>query len=179
MDAALLLELYWTYVKIGFTSFGGISMIPVLSREMLSHGWMNMQEINDIIAIAEMTPGPLGTNCASFVGTRIAGLLGCLITNLGVLTPTLTLTMTAAVFLEKFRNSHTLQNMMTGIRPAACAMIVATILSLSQENYLCNGNLSIPAVVIGVIDYLLLDRLKWPIPLTILLSAGLGLLLLR
>ena len=58
-------------------------------------------------------------------------------------------------------------------------MIVATLLSLSQENYLWNGNLSIPAVVIGIIDYLLLDRLKWPIPLTILLSAGLGLLLLR
>ncbi len=179
MNIALLAELYWTYVKIGFTSFGGISMIPVLSNEMLTHGWMNMQEINDIIAIAEMTPGPLGTNCASFVGTRIAGLMGCIIANLGVLTPTLTLTLISAFFLEKFKNSHILQNMMTGIRPAACALIAVTILSLSQENYMWNGSLSIPAVAVGVIDYVLLSVLKLPIPLTILISATMGLFLLR
>ena len=63
----LLFSLYLTYLKISFASFGGISMIPLLSREMLSHGWMTETEVGDIVAIAEMTPGPLALNCASFV----------------------------------------------------------------------------------------------------------------
>lgn len=59
----LLLELYWSFTKIGFTSFGGISMVSLISDEMLAHGWLSIREISDIVAIAEMTPGPLGLNC--------------------------------------------------------------------------------------------------------------------
>ncbi|MBQ4470376.1 MAG: chromate transporter, partial [Synergistaceae bacterium] len=69
----LLLELFWSFVKIGFTSFGGLSMIPLISGEMISHGWMTASEVSDIVAIAEMTPGPLGLNCATFAGMRAAG----------------------------------------------------------------------------------------------------------
>ena len=52
------LELFWSFVKIGFTSFGGLSMIPLINHEMVSHGWMTLEEVADIVAIAEMTPGP-------------------------------------------------------------------------------------------------------------------------
>ena len=73
----ILLELFWSFCKIGFTSFGGLSMVPLINSEMLSHGWMTLSEVSDIVAIAEMTPGPLGLNCATFAGTRVAG-RGCL-----------------------------------------------------------------------------------------------------
>ena len=66
----LYLELFLSFVMIGFTSFGGMSMIPLISDEMLTHGWMTSQEVADIVAIAEMTPGPLGLNCATFAGMR-------------------------------------------------------------------------------------------------------------
>ena len=56
----VLLELFISFLKIGFTSFGGVSMVPLINSEMLSHGWMSAQEVSDIVAIAEMTPGPLG-----------------------------------------------------------------------------------------------------------------------
>ena len=52
----VLLELFISFLKIGFTSFGGVSMVPLINSEMLSHGWMNAQEVSDIVAIAEMTP---------------------------------------------------------------------------------------------------------------------------
>ena len=68
----VLLSLFWSFVKIGFTSFGGLSMIPLITSEMLSHGWMTAAEVTDIIAIAEMTPGPLGINCATFAGIHAA-----------------------------------------------------------------------------------------------------------
>lgn len=62
MGPADLLELYWSFVKIGFTSFGGFSMIPLIASEMSAHHWMTAEEISDLVAIAEMTPGPLGLN---------------------------------------------------------------------------------------------------------------------
>ena len=74
----ILLQLFWSFCKIGFTSFGGVSMLPLINSEMLSHQWMTAAEIADIVAIAEMTPGPMGLNCATFAGIRVAGLTGAL-----------------------------------------------------------------------------------------------------
>ena len=68
----IYLQLFWSFVKIGFTSFGGLSMVPLIRDEMLSHGWMTIDEVTDIVAIAEMTPGPLGYNSATFAGIRTA-----------------------------------------------------------------------------------------------------------
>ena len=75
----ILLELFWSFCKIGFTSFGGLSMVPLINSEMLSHGWMTLSEVSDIVAIAEMTPGPIAVNAATFVGTKLAGLPGVLL----------------------------------------------------------------------------------------------------
>ena len=97
----VLLELFWSFLKIGFTSFGGLSMIPLITQEMLSHGWMTAAQVSDIVAIAEMTPGPMGLNCATFAGIRTAGLPGAVFANLGVLAPSLTLCVLAAVFLPE------------------------------------------------------------------------------
>ncbi len=66
---------------------GGISMVPLINNEMISHGWMTAEEVTDILAIAEMTPGPNGYNCATFAGLRTAGIPGALAANLGVLLP--------------------------------------------------------------------------------------------
>ena len=63
-------ELFISFVKIGFTSFGGMSMIPVIMEEMSRHGWMTAADLTNLIAIAEMTPGSLGVNCATSPATR-------------------------------------------------------------------------------------------------------------
>ena len=98
----VLLELFISFLKIGFTSFGGVSMVPLINSEMLSHGWMNAQEVSDIVAIAEMTPGPLGMNSSTFAGIRVAGIPGAIIAMLGILFPTLTIGFAAVVFFQKF-----------------------------------------------------------------------------
>lgn len=174
-----LLELYWTYVKISVVSFGGMSMVPLLQQEMLNHGWMTEAEVGDIVAIAEMTPGPLSLNCASFVGMRIAGVVGSLFANLGVLTPSLTIAFVAVIFLQKFQKSKALGNAMYGVRPAALGMIIATIITLSRENYFMVGAPYFPTIIIGIIAGILLMVLKLNIPLTILISAVLGILFTR
>ena len=93
-----LFKLFFVFMKIGFTSFGGLSMVPIINEEMERHGWMSTEDVANILAIAEMTPGPLGINCATFAGMQVAGILGGLVAVLGVLMPAFTTTMIVAVF---------------------------------------------------------------------------------
>lgn len=169
------LQLFWSFLKIGFTSFGGLSMIPLISSEMLSHNWMTAEEVSDIVAIAEMTPGPLGVNCATFAGIRTAGFLGAVAANLGVLMPSLTLCLIAAVFFTKFKEAKLIQHMMIGVRPACLAMVIGVCLTLCPASYMGSSGVSIPAILIGILDTVLLLKFKISIPKVILLSAVLGL----
>ena len=174
----LLLELFWSFVKIGFTSFGGLSMIPLITSEMLSHGWMNAAEVSDIVAIAEMTPGPLGLNCATFAGMRAAGLLGAFAANMGALSPTFTLCTLAAIFFEHFKNSKTLIKIMTGVRPACVGMVGGVLVQLALANYFdITKKINIPAAILGVVDLILLLKFKLSIPKTLLFSAISGIIL--
>ncbi len=173
---SVLIQLFWSFCQIGFTSFGGMSMVPLINDEMVSHGWMTVSEVSDIVAIAEMTPGPLGLNCATFAGMRVAGILGATISVLGVLAPTFTICAVAAVFFEKFKNSRALKNIMVGVRPAALGIILAVIVTLSDTNYLVDGVLSWKTVLIALIALFLMLKQKWSVPKVIVLSALLGLL---
>ena len=176
----ILLELFWSFCKIGFTSFGGLSMVPLINSEMLSHGWMTLSEVSDIVAIAEMTPGPLGLNCATFAGTRVAGIAGAVCASLGVLSPTLLLCAVVAVAFEKFRDSAFMRKVMFGVRPAGLGLILAVLCSLAMTNYLSPaGAVSPVSALIGVLALVALLKCKVSIPMVILASALLGLLLVR
>lgn len=176
----MLLELFWSFCKIGFSSFGGLSMVPLINDEMLSHGWMTLTELSDIVAIAEMTPGPLGLNCATFAGTKVAGIPGAVCASLGVLSPTLLLCSLAAVAFEKFKDSSFMKKVMTGVRPISLGLVLGVLFSLSVTNYAgADGSLSLPALAVGIAAAVALLKYKVSIPKAILLSALLGLLLVR
>ena len=173
----VLLELLWSFVKIGFTSFGGLSMIPLITSEVLSHGWMTAGEVSDIVAIAEMTPGPLGLNCATFAGMQAAGVPGAIAANLGTLTPSLTLCAVAALFFQHFKDSTIMRRILVGVRPACFGMVLGVLISLSMSNYFLAGSLHIPSVVIGIVDAVLLLKYKVSIPKLLILSCLSGLIL--
>ena len=151
-------------------------MIPLISHEVVSNGWMNLSEVSDIVAIAEMTPGPLGLNCATFAGTHAAGIPGAIVANLGVLSPTFTVAALAAVFFQKFQKSHRMDQILTGVRPVCIGLLIGVIASFCQTNYVIDSAVSIPAILIGLIDLLLLFKWQVSIPKVILLSAVLGLI---
>lgn len=173
----VLLELYWSFVLIGFGSFGGLSMIPQISEQVLSHGWMTVEQVTDIVAIAEMTPGPMGLNCATFAGMQAAGIPGAVAANLGVLTPTLTLCALAAIFFNRFKQSRMMQRILVGVRPACLGMVLGVLISLSLSNYTTQTGLNLPAVAVGGVDLVLLLKYKVSIPKVLLFSAGAGLVL--
>ena len=173
----VLLELFWSFLLIGFSSFGGLSMIPQISDQVLSHGWMTAEQVTDIVAIAEMTPGPLGQNCATFAGMQAAGIPGAIAANLGALTPALTLCAVAAAFFNRFRESRIMQRILVGVRPACLGMVLAVLVNLAGSTYLKQGMPHYAAMGIGLLDLVLVVKCKVSIPVVILLSAGLGLLL--
>ena len=175
----IFLELFFSFLKVGFSSFGGLSMVPVINAEMLSHGWMTQEQVIDIIAIAEMTPGPLGMNCATFAGMRVAGIAGALMANLGVLAPTLTLTLMVAICFERFRNSRGLTNILYGVRPVCMGLIFAVMLTLLDGTVIQAGALHWQSLVIAVLVGALMLKLNLSVPKVIEVSDVLGLVLVR
>lgn len=170
-----LLELYLVFLKIGVCSFGGLTMIPVINQEMVAHGWMTLEEVADIIAFAEMTPGPLGVNAATFAGMRAAGIPGAVAATLGVTTLALTACMAAAAFLARLKGNRYLERFTFGIRPVCLGLMLATCLTLSANYQAAAGGVSPAAVGIGAVSFLLLVRGGWSIPKVICTAALLGL----
>ena len=172
----IYLELFLSFVKIGFTSFGGMSMVPLIMEEMGRHGWMSAEDISNLIAIAEMTPGSLGVNCATFAGNQTAGFLGGLVAVLGVLMPAFTLTLAVAIFFQKFKTSRVMQTVLRVVKPICIALILSVMITLIQQNLLPESGVDFYAIAICGICFLLLRRFKWQIPPVIGTAAALGIL---
>ena len=170
----VLIELFLSFLKIGFASFGGSTMVPLINAEMLAHGWMTAEEVGDIVAIAEMTPGPLGTNCATFAGMRVAGVLGAIVANLGELAPTYTIALLVGFFLEGFKGNRYMEGALRGIRPASIGLILMVMITQSMTNYT-----SWQTVVIGLVAVLGMFKLDLSVPMVVVISAVLGILLVR
>ena len=131
----------------------------------------------DIVAIAEMTPGSLGLNCATFVGLRTAGIGGSLSASLGVMMPSLTLCMLAAKFILQFKENRYLESALGGIRPVCLGMILSVGLVMIQSTLVLSGAPQWNLVLITILTALTMFKLGLSVPKTILLAAVLGLLL--
>jgi len=121
----LLAGLFLSFFKVGLFGFGGgYAILALIEREIIqTHGWMSAAEFVDIVALAEMTPGPIAINSATFVGYRVAGLLGALTATLGVISPSLLLIIPATRLFTRFYNNRRLQQALSGIHPAVLALI--------------------------------------------------------
>ena len=169
------LDLFVTFAKIAFSSFGGLSMIQLILSEMVGHGWLTAQEVMDIIAIAEITPGPNGLNCATFTGLKVGGFLGAVIANFGCCLPTFTLFAIAMVFLKQFKDSMVLKRLLSGIRPASIGIIASAAISLALLTFWSSEGTFIPlSVLIAGVCALALGKFKAPLPLALLIGAVLG-----
>lgn len=179
----ILIQLFFSFMKIGFFSFGGLTMIPVINDEVLVNGWMTADEVMDIVAVAEMTPGSLGINCATFVGLRTAGIAGALSASLGVMMPSLTLCMAAAHFIMKLKGNRVLESVMNGVRPVSMGMLLAVAVTLSLSTFwVGTGGLTLSGfrwnlAMIAIICGFVMFRFRLSIPKTILLAAALGFLI--
>lgn len=131
---SILLQLFLSFVQIGLFSIGGgYAAMPLIQSEVVAnHAWLTMSEFTDLITIAEMTPGPIAINSATFVGIRIAGLPGAIIATFGVILPSLFIVSLLAYIYYKYKNVSLLQNILSSLRPAVVALIAGAGLSILQ-----------------------------------------------
>lgn len=132
----LLWELFATFFRIGlFTIGGGYVMLPLMKREVIeTRGWLTGEEFTDILAIAEMTPGPIAVNTSTFVGYRLAGVPGSLAGTLGIVLPSLLVILTIATLLHQYRlmDLPRVQGAFAALRPAVLGLIAAAVWSLAR-----------------------------------------------
>ena len=129
---SVYLELFWSFMQIGLFSIGGgYAAMPLIQAQVVDrHAWLTMTQFADITAIAEMTPGPIAINAASFVGIQVAGLSGAVIATLGCIFPSCIIVMTLAYVYYRFRGLSMVQGILAGLRPAVVAMIASAGISL-------------------------------------------------
>ena len=142
------LQLLYVFLKIGIFGFGGgYAMLSLIQDEVVDHyGWITLQEFTDIVAISQMTPGPIGINSATYIGyTAIhnAGyqpcmaVLGSCLTTFAVCLPSFILVLVISYFFAKFKNNKYVVAAFTGIRPATVGLIAAAALLLvNHENFI-------------------------------------------
>ncbi len=136
----VLLELFLAYLKIGLFGFGGgYAMLSLIQNEIvIQHEWLTGAEFADIIAVSQITPGPIAINSATYVGYTVGmqlghtafGVMGSIIATLGVCLPSLTLMIVVARFFMRLKNNTVVESAMRGMRPAMIGMIAAAALML-------------------------------------------------
>lgn len=128
----IFLELFISFFFIGLISIGGgLSTIPLMTEILTSKGWMVTSEIMDMIAVSEMTPGPIGINMATYAGNKTAGILGGLSAIIGLVAPSIIIIIIVAHFYTKYRNNEYVNGTMTIIRPVVTGMIAAVCAELA------------------------------------------------
>lgn len=128
----IYLRLFFAFFQIGLFSFGGgYAAVPLIQSQIVeANHWLEMSQFADLITIAEMTPGPIAVNSATFVGQQIAGLPGAIVCTLGCILPSFIIVLILSYLYMKYRSLRTMQGILTGLRPAIVAMIASAGLSL-------------------------------------------------
>lgn len=137
LSAATLLTLFLTFLKIGVVMFGGgQAMIPVLRYEVVvRRGWLTEDEFLDLVAIAESTPGPVAINAATYVGYRIAGVVGSLVATLAVVLPAFSVILAVASALQRYYENYLVRSVLNGIRGAVVGLFAAALITVVKGIY--------------------------------------------
>ena len=133
----IYLQLLWVYLKIGMFGFGGgYAMLSLIQHEIVDlHHWLTPQQFTDVVAISQMTPGPIAINAATFVGMKLTGMPGAVVATLGYITPSCIIVTIIAKLYLKYREMDMLQGILGGIRPAVVALIGSAGISILQTAF--------------------------------------------
>jgi chromate transporter len=170
----MLWSLFVTFLKIGFVSFGGgYAMIPMMEYEIQKHGWLTDQQFTDAVAIAGISPGPIATNCAVFVGYKIAGILGAITSLFAISLPSLLLILLIALFFKKIQDNPIVQSAFYGLRPVITGLIGYAAIRFAMQNHLLGGEHGFDGrgflVLFAALGVLLLTKIH---PVLLILFSG-------
>lgn len=144
-----LWELFITFAKVGLMTFGGgAAMLPILQREVLDNKhWVTEEELMDYFAIGQCTPGIIAVNTATFIGQKRRGILGGILTTLGVIFPSVVIIIILAGLITTVADLPWVQNAFAGIRACVCILIFNAVISLFKKSVVDKRTLVIFLIV--------------------------------
>ena len=191
----IYLMLYLVFAKIAFFAFGGgYANFPIIQSELLARGWCTPAQFADIVAIAQMTPGPVVINTATYVGKTLAGIPGGIVATLGFITPALLITVAICYLARKYSSVSFIKNGIRGIRAGTAGLILCAVIFFFENSILNQGlqlnrliydfsgtvegwkslRLVIPAIFILVLNVIFVKKTHFTIYLSIIISVIIG-----
>ena len=183
----ILLRLIYEFAKTGlFSVGGGLATLPFLYEMSTNTGWFTHADVADMIAVSESTPGAIGINMATYAGFKTAGIPGGIMATIGLAMPSVIIILIIAKFLARFRKNLLVEGAFYGLRPASIAMITVAGLNVARVSLIdlnafnatgAVGDLFVwKALILGVILFIALRKLKWHPAIFIALSAVVGII---
>ena len=172
----IYLQLFLTYLKIGLFGFGGgYAMLSFIQDEIVvKHQWISVNDFTDIVAVSQMTPGPIGINTATYVGYTVTGSVwGSVVATTAICIPSLVIVLVISYFYEKFRSNKTIASIFSGIRTVVVGLIGAAAISLiTPETFI-----DYYSWIFFIVSFVLVRIFKLNPILLILIAGGAGWLL--
>lgn len=181
----IYLRLIWSYLKIGFFGFGGgYAMLALIENEIVTPGWISEQTFTDIVAISQMTPGPIGINSATYIGyvapgvsspalsSPVWGILGSLLCTLVVVLPSFVLVRYVGHYITRHRDSAVLKGIFAGLRPVVVGLIAsAALLLMNGQNFGTTSPDIAKSIVLAVVSLAVVLFTKIH-PIAVIIAAG-------
>lgn len=166
-----LLKLFLTFLKIGAFSFGGGYAVLSLIQEEVIEGnrWISPEDFIDIVAISEMTPGPIAVNSSTFVGYKVGAMAGSALATLGVVLVPIVITLIVSIYYNKFKHLKQVNWVIRGIRPAVLGLIAAACIKIGKVSIV-----DVKGIIIALLVFLGVYKLKINPIIAILISGVLG-----
>ena len=170
----IYLKLIWAYFKIGLFGFGGgYAMLSLIQSEVVDNGWLSSQMFTDIVAISQMTPGPIGINSATYIGYVVTGSVwGSIIATLTVVMPPFLLVLFASHYISRHHDSPAIKGAFMGLRPVVVGLIAsAALLLMNSENfgYVWSDRIAGIAICVAAFCTVYFTRIH---PIVVIIAAG-------
>lgn len=169
----LLLQIILVFMKIDIVSFGGgYVSIPIVQKEIVEvQKWMTNAEFSDVLAIDELTPGPVAINCATFVGNKMAGTIGGIAATIGCILPSVIISIILFKIYEKYHGVKSIDGIIGGLRSMVLGLIASVALTLFKDAIIPNMSFDVIAFVLFLLGIFALRKLKLD-PLYVILGCG-------
>ncbi|MBR2547115.1 MAG: chromate transporter [Eubacterium sp.] len=148
----IYLQLFWEFFKTGlFAIGGGLATLPFLQDMAVRTGWFTTDQLTDMLAVSECTPGAIGINMATYAGFQTAGVPGAVCSTIGIITPSIIVVVIVAGILKKFQDNRYVQALFYGLRPASAGLIGAACIGVGAAVLFSFGGVSIADMLAGLI----------------------------
>ncbi len=177
-------SLFYMFFRTGLFGFGGgYAMLPLIFQSVQEFGIMTKEEFSDLVALSQITPGPVAVNAATYVGFNYAGLPGAAIATLGVTMPAFIMMLATVKFLDKFNQSFFVKGAFSGVRPVTAGLVAAAAVMLAETSLFNSrlftkefvtdimANINIVPCIICAVTIVMVGKLKWS-PITVILMMG-------